>query len=145
MSAAVLLRVAAVVAAVQGAAHLTLVLRYTPTHGALEIAVIDAMKSNHFLFGGFSRSYWDFYSGYAMMSAFTCFIEAIVFWQLSRFAGSNAAAVRPLAAVFILFNVGHALLAARYFFMVPVIFDVLLVLLLVPLLVLPLGATGIVA
>ena len=125
-----LLRVAAIVAAVQGTAHATLVLKYTPAHGAAELAVVEAMQSYHFLFGGFSRTYWDFYFGYAMMSAFACFIEALVFWQLSKFAGEHAPVVRSVAAVFILFNVGHAILATRYFFILPAAFDALLVLLL---------------
>ena len=130
MSAAVLFRIASLVAAIQGLAHGTLVLTYKPVHGAAEVAVVDAMKSNHFLFAGALRSYWGFYTGYAMMSAFTCFVEALLLWQLGRFAETNEALVRSIAAVFILFNIGHALLAAKFFFPLPAVFDLLLVLLL---------------
>ena len=130
MSAVLFLRIAAIAAAVQGAAHGTLVLTYKPTHGAAEVAVIEAMQATSFVVGGAPRTYWGFYFGYAMMGALTCFIEALVFWQLSRFVTASGALVRAVVAVFILFNVVHALLAARFFFAVPVVFDLLLVLLL---------------
>ena len=46
------------------------------------------------------------------------------------FAGTNDAHGRAIAAVFILFNVGHALLATRFFFPLPPAFDLFLVVLL---------------
>lgn len=130
MNAIILLRIAAIVAAIQGLAHGTLIWTYKPRHGPAESAVIEAMQVNHFAFMGVSRSYWDFYFGYAMMGAFTCVVEAVLFWQLSRFAGTSSAAVRAVAAVFILFNIGHALLATKFFILTPIVFDVVLVVLL---------------
>jgi hypothetical protein len=126
----ILLRIAAIVAAIQGLAHGTLIWTSTPRHGPAERAVIDAMQANHFAFIGVSRSYWDFYFGYAMMGAFTCIVEAVLFWQLSRFAGTSSAAVRAVAGVFILFNIGHAVLAARFFILTPIVFDAVLIVLL---------------
>jgi hypothetical protein len=126
----ILLRIAAIVAAIQGLAHGTLIWTSTPRHGPAERAVIDAMQANHFTFIGVSRSYWDFYFGYAMMGAFTCIVEAVLFWQLSRFVGTSSAAVRAVAGVFILFNIGHAVLAARFFILTPIVFEAVLIVLL---------------
>jgi hypothetical protein len=39
-------------------------------------------------------------------------------------AASQPTPVRPIVALFALANVGHALLAARYFFYAPIVFDV---------------------
>ena len=127
MTAANTLRVAAGAAAVQGTAHGTMVLRYTPVHGAVEAAVVAAMQTNHFLFAGALRSYWDFYTGYAMMSAFTCFVEALVLWRLAAYVRTSGDVVRSVAGALVLFNAGHALLAAHFFFVLPVAFDLLLI------------------
>lgn len=124
MRAPAILRAASAAAAIQGSAHGLLVWRYTPKRAA-EVAVVDAMQSNHFSFMGASRSYWDFYFGYAMMGAFTCIVEAVLFWQLARVARTNPGAVVPIAAAFVLFNIGHALLAARFFMPTPIVFDLL--------------------
>jgi hypothetical protein len=123
MSAAVILRIAAVLAAVQGTAHGTLFLRARPRHGPAEVAVIEAMQSNRFDFAGATRSYWDFYVGYGLQAAAACLVEAVLFWQLARMAESQPALVRPTVALFVLVNVGHALLTARYFFYLPIVFD----------------------
>ncbi len=137
MNPVALLRVAAAVATIQGLAHATLVWRSTPQHGPAEVAVVEAMKANHFTFTGVSRSYWDFYFGYAMMVAFTCLIEAMLFWQLSRFVGATPEVIRTVAGVFVLYNVGHALLAVRFFFAVPIVFDLLIVALLAAVVIAP--------
>jgi hypothetical protein len=38
--------------------------------------------------------------------------------------------VRAVAGVFILFNIGHAVLAARFFILTPIVFDAVLIVLL---------------
>jgi len=121
-----LLRIAAALAAIQGLAHGTLVWRYRPSHGAEEVAVIAAMQTSRFDFGGMTRSYWDFYFGYAMVNAFLCLIEALLFWQLARMASATPRAVASIAAIFAVFNIGHALLATRFFIPIPIVFDLAL-------------------
>ena len=65
MTPPLLLRIAAVVALLQFAAHLLLVVLASPKHGPEEVAVVETMKSHRFDFLGAKRSYWDFYFGYA--------------------------------------------------------------------------------
>lgn len=126
MRTSIPLRVASVLAAVQGAAHGVLFSRYRPVHGPAEIAVVDAMRQYAFQFGGVARSYWDFYFGYAMFNVFACAIEAVVLWELASFAQTSASLVRRLAVVFVFFNLGHAALAARYFIRAPIAFDLVM-------------------
>jgi len=55
-------------------------------------------------------------------------VEAVLFWQL---AGAPAVArplVRSIALLFLAFNLVHALLAAKYFFITPIIPDALIAL-----------------
>jgi hypothetical protein len=130
MTASMLLRIAAVVALLQFVGHGTLLLRAKPTHGAAEVAVTDAMKQARFNFGGSMRSYWDMYTGYGLEAAFICLVEAILFWQLAAIAGSTPMIVRPIVALFLAANAAHVILVMRYFFLVPLIPDVLIALLL---------------
>ena len=127
MTTTVLLRVASILAAVQGLAHGMLFVRARPRHGAAEEAVIAAMKHNRFYRGGLG--YWDFYFGYGLIAAAICLVEAVLFWQLAGMARGNAQTVRPIVALFIAWNVVHALLLVRYFrYPVPIAFDAIVAL-----------------
>lgn len=66
--------------------------------------------------------------GYGLMAAFTVLVEAILFWQLSRFIKTVPAAVRPIAALFIFANAVHFVLIAIYFdLLLPAVFDMIIV------------------
>src|SRR4029079_19378373 len=121
-----LLRTASIVALLQGLAHTFLIVSAAPKHGPDEIAVLGAMKAHRFDFLGSRRSYWDFYFGYALFVALTCVIEAVLFWQLATLAAAQPALARPIVALFCGANVGFALLAAKYFFVTPIVPDVVI-------------------
>ena len=125
-----LLRVTAVIALLQFFGHAALFVRARPTHGDAEVTVVAAMKAHRFNFGGSMRSYWDMYFGYGLEAAFICLVEAILFWQLATIAGTTPAIVRPTIALFLVANVAHAILVMRYFFLVPLVPDILIALLL---------------
>ena len=123
-------RGAAILAAVQGLAHAALFVSATPRHGDAEVALVSAMKANRFFAGGLG--YWDYYFGYGLIAAAACLVEAALLWQIAEIAVTQPAVVRPMIVVFVLANVGHALLLARYFkFPLPIAFDVLIASLLV--------------
>jgi hypothetical protein len=130
MTTSTLLRVAALVALLQFLGHGAQFLRAKPTHGEAEVTVVAAMKAHRFPFGGSMRSYWDMYFGYGLEAAFICLVEAVLFWQLATIAGAAPAMVRPIVALFLVANLGHAILVMRYFFLVPLVPDVLIALLL---------------
>ena len=131
MTSATLLRIAAVLALLQGIAHAALIVFASPKHGPEEVAVIEAMKSHRFNFLGAQRSYWDFYFGYALNAAIICLVEAVLFWQVAGVASLSPSVIRPIAGVFIAFNIMHALLAARFFFITPIVPDILITICLV--------------
>lgn len=126
MNTVLILRIAAGLAAVQGVAHGTLFLRAKPRHGAAEVAVVEAMQSNRFDFAGATRSYWDFYFGYGIQAAGSCIVEAVLLWQLAKIAESQPELVLPTVGLFVLVNLGHAVLLARYFFWLPIVFDLVI-------------------
>jgi hypothetical protein len=126
MSPSTLLRIAAVVALLQFAGHGALFLRAKPTHGPAEVAVVTAMKENRFNFGGSSRSYWDMYFGYGLEAAAVCLVEAILLWQLAGIALANPGTIRPIIALVLVANLAHIALVLRYFFLVPLVPDVVI-------------------
>jgi hypothetical protein len=131
MDPIVLLRIAAVLAGLQGFAHGALFVSAKSRYGAAEVAVIEAMKTNRF-FAGATRSYWDMYFGYGLIAAGVCLVEAVLLWQLGQIAAENPTLPRPIIGLLIAANIGHVLLVARYFmFVVPMIFDVLIAALLI--------------
>jgi hypothetical protein len=130
MRTATLLRATAVLAFVQFCAHAARFVSYVPQHGPDESGVVEAMKSHSFIFSGATRSYWDFYFGYGLMAAFNCLIEFVLFWQLASIAKSSAAVIKPVAGLFLVANVGYAILVLIYFFPLPAYFDIAIAILL---------------
>ena len=120
-----LLRIASVLSAIQGLAHGALFITAKPRNGPAEEAVVSAMKATRVMRGGLG--YWDFYFGYGLIAAAICIVEAVLFWQLVTVARANPALARPTIALFVVWNIAHALLLVRYFrFPVPITFDVVI-------------------
>ena len=120
------LRIAAILALIQGAAHCALHIGYTPKHGPLEEALVTRMKAESFAFGGFERTYWGFYFGYGLMVVVTCLVQAAALWCVARLCGSRPRDVAPLIGLYCLAYAAHAVLAWHYFFAMPVVFDLLI-------------------
>lgn len=121
---AVLLRAASITAFLQFVGHGTMFVRARPTHGADELMVVDAMKSHAFKFALAPRSYWDMYFGYGLEAAFICLVEALLFWLLAATSVGDVTLVRSIAALFLVANMAHLAMLARYFaFPVPMVFD----------------------
>jgi hypothetical protein len=121
-----ILRAASAIAFLQGAAHALLIARYSPRHGPAEALVVSDMRSNFFHFGGpWPHSYWELYTGYAWMAAVACIIQGAVFWIISS-APDNRGNSR-LIAVFLAANLLHAILVIKFFFLTPLVPDLLIV------------------
>jgi hypothetical protein len=122
--AAVWLRIVALVALLQFVGHGTMFVRARPTHGADEVAVVDAMRSHAFTFASAPRTYWDMYFGYGLEAAVVCLVEAILFWLLAGATSGCAALVRSVAVLFAVANGAHVVMLLRYFaFPLPMVFD----------------------
>jgi len=128
MKQKIILRVAALLALIQYAAHAFLFLSAASTRGAGEAGVIGAMKTPIAALG---RSYWDFYFGYGLMVILSGVVEIVVLWYLAALAKTEPARVRPIVALFILANLAHAFLVWKYFALpAPMVFDIIIALVL---------------
>ena len=124
LNSAVLIRFAGALALLQAVGHGTLFLRAKPTHGPVEVAVVEAMQANTFTFAAAPRSYWDMYTGYGLESAAICVVEAVLFWLLAGIVHREPARVRSVLVLFIVANLAHMVMVWRFFaFPVPVVFD----------------------
>lgn len=119
------LRLTSVVALLQSIGHAMLFLTARPGHGPDETAVLETMRSRAFDFGGFSpHSYWDMYFGYGLIAVVLAVLIGVLLWLVSDLASSPRQVLRFGAAIGVTVAV-HAAIVARYFFMLPLIFDVL--------------------
>lgn len=87
---------------------------------------LAAMKGDRFEAMGASRTYWDFFLGYGLFLSVNFLVQAVVFWQMSLMAKTEAVRVRPVAMTFAIGYVGFAVLAWRYFFAAPAVFELLI-------------------
>ena len=96
-----------------------------PDPGPQQIAVA-AMKANQFPLMGATRSYWSFYMGMGLAVTIFLTIVAIVLWQLSSLAKTDACRLRPIFMSFLLAFLLLAVNSSVYFFPAPAIIELLI-------------------
>lgn len=130
MRPGVFLRIASILTLIHSILHTVGGVFGKPTPGPAEQAVA-AMKANQFMLMGNLRSYWDFYIGMGLSVTILLTAEAIVFWLLASLAATEGAKLRPILFVFALGYLAFAVNSFHFFFLPPVIFEVLIALCLV--------------
>jgi hypothetical protein len=93
--------------------------------GPASVAVA-AMKANRILVMGNMRSFWDFYFGLGLALTISMTAESILMWQLASLAKTEARRLRPMMTTFLLAYVVIAINSNTYFFMGPVIAEILI-------------------
>jgi len=97
-----------------------------PGPAAVAVAV-EAMKMNQFLVMGTTRNFWDFYRGFGLGATISLTAESILFWQLASLAKTDAQRLRPIMATFLVAYAAVAVNSYTYFFLGPVIAEILIV------------------
>ena len=118
MSATLFLRIAAVIALLNGAGH-TAGAPWIPATDTAQLATIEAMKGQTFEIEGVHRTYWSFYFGFGVIISVFLFLQAIVLWQLGALAKTAAAPLRGVIAAFLAASLANAYLGWKYFFAIP--------------------------
>ncbi len=119
------LRIAAVLTLIHAVLHTVGGVFGSVDPGPAAVAV-QAMKVNQFLLLGHVRSYWDFYRGMGLGLTIFLTAEAIVFWQLASLAKSDSRRLRPVLMTFAIAYLVFSVNSYRYFFIAPVIVEVLI-------------------
>jgi hypothetical protein len=127
MKPVIFLRIASVLTLVHAVLH-TIGGVFGEADPGVQQATVAVMKANEFAVMGVMRSYGDFYMGMGLAVSVFLTMEAVVFWQLGSLAKTDALRLRPVLATFLVGYLGFAVVSWRYFFVAPVITEVLIAL-----------------
>jgi len=119
------LRIAAVLTFIHAILHTIGGVFGEPGPGPATAAVL-AMKMNQFPVMGHTRSFWDFYRGFGLGITIWLTAGAVLFWQLSSLAKTDAPRLRPILATFLVAYTSLAVNSYAYFFLGPVIAEILI-------------------
>ena len=90
------------------------------TRGAPEAAVFAAMQGFRFPVMGFTRSYWDFYRGFAITISILQLSLAIFAWQTATLAARDPRVAMPLAGTVFAACLSLAIVSGTFFFGAPI-------------------------
>jgi hypothetical protein len=127
MRPATFLRIASVLTVIHATLHTIGGVFGKVMPGPAERAVAG-MKANQFAMMGSMHTYWDFYIGFGLGIAIFLTIEAIVFWLLASHVQAEGARLRPIILAFALGYLALAVNSFNFFFLAPVINELLIVL-----------------
>ena len=85
--------------------------------------LIKQLRSTHFHVQGFSRTYWDFFSGFGFFVTILLLFAAIVSWQMGGLPRESLSSMSLLTWGLAICFVIVTFLSYQYFFIVPVIFS----------------------
>ncbi len=127
MNSTIYLRIASILTLVHSVLHTIGGVFGKPLPGVAAM-VAATMQANRFQVFGVIRSYADFYFGCGLGLTLFFTVDALVFWLLGSLARTEAARLRPILAVFLLGYLALAVNSNFYFFVGPVIVEVLIAL-----------------
>jgi hypothetical protein len=119
------LRIASILTLVHSALHTVGGVFSKPEPGVGE-ATYAVMQSNYFHVLGVTRSYADFYRGFGLAITLFLTAEGVVFWLLASLAKKHPLELRPILLVFMLAYVVFAVISQTYFFLGPVLAELLI-------------------
>jgi hypothetical protein len=124
MKASLLYRIASVLLLLFAIAH-TLGFRQTdPAWGVGSL--LASMRSIHFDVQGFSRSYWDIFTGFGFFFSVFLFFAAVLAWQLGGFPPEIFARMRRTAWALAISFVLVTTLCLKYAFTAPIVLSTLI-------------------
>ena len=86
------------------------------------------MRSIHLEALGADRTYWDFFVGFGLFVTVFLVFAAVLAWQLAGLPAETLALMRGTAWAFAACFGAITILSFRYFFIIPIVFSVLILL-----------------
>lgn len=121
MKASVLYRIASVLILLFAAGH-TLGFRKIDPKWQID-SLVEAMRTTRFVTQGFSRTYWDFYTGFGLFVSLLLVFAAVLAWQLGGLPPSTLTLMRGSGWALAISFAAVTVLSWRYFFIAPVVFS----------------------
>jgi hypothetical protein len=125
MKSAIFLRIASGLTLLHAAMHTIGGVFGKPAPG-IGAATVAVMRANHVHALGVTRTYWEFYRGMGLAVTIFLTAEGVVFWLLGSLAKDDAAKLRPILWVFLIAYLVFAVNSYTYFFLGPVIAEILI-------------------
>jgi hypothetical protein len=125
MNPRIWLRVAAVLTLVHAVLHTIGGVYGSGPPGPATVAE-TAMKANTFIAFGNLRSFWMFYHGMGLAVTVFLTFGAVIFWLLGDLISVVGARLRPILITFAAGYVAFAVVSWRYFFLAPVVTELLI-------------------
>ena len=88
----------------------------------------EAMKMNTFPWMGRTHSFWEFYRGLGLTVTLFLTLESVLMWQLASLAKADARRLRPMMITFLIAYLIMSINSYEYFFVGPVIVEILIAL-----------------
>jgi len=127
MKTSVYLRIASVLTLIHAILHTVGGVFGKPVPGTAAM-VVATMQANRFRVFGVTRSYADFYLGLGLGITIFLLVGAVLMWQMAGLARTDAARLRPMMATLMVGFLAFAVNSCLYFFLAPVIVEVLIAL-----------------
>ncbi|HKO11826.1 MAG TPA: hypothetical protein VJV22_07655 [Acidobacteriaceae bacterium] len=127
MKTSVYLRTASVLTLIHAILHTAGGVFGKPAPGTAAM-VVATMQANRFRVFGVTRSYADFYLGLGLGITIFLLVAAVLMWQMAGLARTDAARLRPMMATLMVGFLAFAVNSYLYFFLAPVIVEVLIAL-----------------
>lgn len=121
MKAPLLYRIASVLLLLFAAGHTIGFRRIDPRWGV--DAPIEALKAMRFDVQGFSRTYWEFYTGFGLFVTVLLLFMAALAWQLGGLSRELLAAIPGITWGLVVCFAAVTFLSWQYFFIIPVVFS----------------------
>jgi len=126
----VLLRAASLLTLIHAVLHTFGGLLHAPSRGPKEAELLSAMKAFQFDAMGSLRTYWDFYLGFGLFVTVSLVLLAVLMWQLGSLVKVDPAKARPFIASLTVAFIAIAVLSWAFFFVAPLVTEVLIAVLL---------------
>ena len=89
-------------------------------------SLLASMQSIHFEAQGFTRTYWEFYTGFGLLVSVFFVFAAVLAWYLGGLPTSMLGLMRVPAWALAICFVIVTILCWRYFFLAPVVFSAII-------------------
>jgi len=120
VKARTLLRIAAIITAVQAAAH-TFGGVLGPIQPGNQMIAAAAMKANQFDAMGSARTFWDFFIGFGLCVSVFLVLEAGLLWNIAETVDDRVTDWRFMLILLLVCNAGIGVLGVLFFFPATVI------------------------
>jgi hypothetical protein len=125
MSPVAWLRVAAVLTMIHAVLHTV-----GGVYGAIapgpETVAVTAMKANEFVAFGHPHTMWMFYRGMGLAVSVFLVLAAVVLWLLAYLVKRDGVLLRPVVLMFALGFLAMAVVSWQFFFIAPIIVELLI-------------------